>query len=376
MKDNNIDEMESPIPQEVIDAFKEDMKEIDPINELNIMNADELLADIRKTDPTYNPPQLSNILNMHSHQIDVGKMNPITMEILNNYQINPPEYVFHPCLETQGICFIYAAAGLGKTLFALNLAYAIAGGGEFLKYICPKPRKVLYIDGEMKFSQLAARIALIKSSHGVLDFPENFGVLTPDELQKHGIRMPKVDTLYGQDVYNQIIDKFGYEVIVIDNLSVLTTLDENKSHEWMIVIDWLLFLRAKGKSIIVVHHAGKDKNGYRGSSRLLDCADTAISLQPVNDDNVEDVYAEGKKFKIVYQKSRSFGGKDAVSYEVTLEQQMFSYRSIEQSVLDKVVECLNAKMSQREIARELLISQPTVNRLIKKARIAGRVRDY
>ena len=62
-----------------------------------------------------------------------------------------------------------------------------------------------------------------------------------------------------------------------------------------------------------------------------------------------------------------------MSYEVTLEQQMFSYRSIEQSVMDRVVDCLNAKMSQREIARELLISQPTVHRLIKKARIAGRV---
>ena len=221
------------------------------------------------------------------------------MEILNNYQITPPEYVFHPCLETQGICFIYAAAGLGKTLFALNLAYAIAGSGEFLKYSCPKPRKVLYIDGEMKFSQLATRIALIKNAHGELDFPENFGVLTPDELQKNGIRMPKVDTLYGQDIYNQIIDKFGYEIIVIDNLSVLTTLEENKSHEWMIVIDWLLSLRAKGKSIIVVHHSGKDKNGYRVYSRLLDISYTAISHQTVNDDNVEDTYDTGRKFKIV-----------------------------------------------------------------------------
>ena len=153
-------------PKELIDAFNQDVKEIDPVNELNIMNADELLADIRKTDPDYIPPNYSNIINMHTHQIDVGKMNPVTMEILNNYQITPPEYVFHPCLETQGICFIYAAAGLGKALFALILAYAIAGGGEFLKYSCPKPRKVLYIDdGEMKFSQLATRIALIKKMH-------------------------------------------------------------------------------------------------------------------------------------------------------------------------------------------------------------------
>ena len=44
--------------------------------------------------------------------------------------------------------------------------------------------------------------------------------------------------------------------------------------------------------------------------------------------------------------------------KVTLEQQMFSYRSIEQSVMDRVVDCLNAKMSpERDSTGELLISQ-------------------
>ena len=45
---------------------------------------------------------------------------------------NPLEYAMFPWLPIQGIAFIYAATGVGKTLFTLNVAYAIGSGGDFL----------------------------------------------------------------------------------------------------------------------------------------------------------------------------------------------------------------------------------------------------
>ena len=165
------------------------------------------------------------------------------------------------------------------------------------------------------------------------------------------------------------------DVIIFDNLSMLSSFDENKSNEWKPIQDWLLHLRrVLKKTIIIVHHSGKEKNGYRGTSRLLDCADTAISLQPANESLEEDI-TFGKKFKIVYQKSRSFGGKDALPFEAFLDNGTWHYKSMEQTDMDRIVELISLKMSQRDIAKELGISLGKANKLIQKGRKLGLIRD-
>ncbi len=51
--------------------------------------------------------------------------------------------------------------GLGKTHVSLNVAYAVATGGEFLGWKAPQPRRVLFIDGEMPGALLQERLAAI-----------------------------------------------------------------------------------------------------------------------------------------------------------------------------------------------------------------------
>ena len=332
---------------------------------------EDLINELKALDPNFTP---TNVVSLNANgQIDVEKLTVIKFSELQAIEPPPIEYVLSPVLPIQGLAFVYAATGIGKTLFTLNLAYAIAGGGNFLKYSCPKPRRVLYVDGEMAFNQIHSRIIQISKHQGDLFFPDNFHLITPDKILP--FRVPQIDDTCGQEAYNKILELHNIEVVVFDNLSMLSSIDENKSNEWKRVQDWLLYLRSIGKSIIVVHHAGKDKNGYRGTSKMLDCADVAISLQPCSDEALEENDIKGKKFKIVYQKARLFGGKEALSYEANLEAGIWSHRSIELSILDRVIESLNAGMSQREMAKELFISQSTVNRLIKKARLTGRVKS-
>lgn len=333
---------------------------------------EDLIKELQALDPSFKPT--SNVVSINPNaDLDADKINVLNFSDLKSSVPAPIEYVLHPVLPIQGIGFIYAATGIGKTLFTLNLAYAIAQGGNFLKYSCQKPRKVLYVDGEMAFNQVHSRVIQISSNQGELDFEENFSLITPDKILP--FRVPQIDDEYGQRVYANLLTKFNIEVVIFDNLSMLSSVDENKSNEWKRVQDWLLYLRSIGKTILVVHHAGKDKNGYRGTSKMLDCADVAISLQPCSDEALEENDVKGKKFKIVYQKARLFGGKEALSFEANLEAGVWSHRSIELSILDRVIESLNAGMTQRDMAKELLISQSTVNRLIKKARITGRVKS-
>ena len=332
------------------------------------MTLSELIADIQKDDPTYLPPSKTNVVPLKPTATEENII-PIAWSDFKKDVPKPIEYIFYPCLPVQGIAFIYAATGLGKTLFTLNLAWAIAGGGNFLKYTCPKPRKVLYVDAEMAHNQIYGRLKAIEERQGVLDFEENLHILTPDKILPY--RLPRLDVIEDQMLYQKIIEKGNFEVIIFDSLALLSSFDENKSHEWVIIQDWLLYLRSLGKTIIIIHHAGKNTAGYRGTSRMLDCVDTAISLQPVAEEGLEDENVTAKKFNVVYQKARLFGGKEALPFEASLDHGFWSHRSTEQTDLEKVTEKVNAGMSQREIAKELLTTQSRVFRLITKARKLG-----
>src|SRR5215470_9289787 len=63
--------------------------------------------------------------------------------------IPPRESLLSPILLEQSLAMIHAWRGVGKTHVALGIAYAVASGGSFLGWKAERPRKVLYLDGEM-----------------------------------------------------------------------------------------------------------------------------------------------------------------------------------------------------------------------------------
>src|SRR5689334_18940338 len=65
------------------------------------------------------------------------------------HEYPPVEHVVKPWLNKRGIVMVAAWRNTGKTYFGLALAYAIATGGKFLDFEVPKPRPVLFVDGEM-----------------------------------------------------------------------------------------------------------------------------------------------------------------------------------------------------------------------------------
>jgi len=313
-----------------------------------------------------------NVVNFKSEE-EWTKINPLVHEKIMAVKLAPTEMVMSPWLPVQGVSFIYAATGVGKTLFTLNIAYAIAGGGKFLKYQCPKPRKVLYIDGEMSYKEVYFRYTDIVKQQGELFFKENFHLFNPEAVLPY--KLPKICSPEGQSFYNYKIKELGIEVLVLDNLSTLSAIDENNSEQWKLIQDWLIDLRSKGLTIIVVHHAGKDKKGYRGTSRMLDIVNTAISLQDITGDQLESEMSANKTFKIEYQKKRGFSGKDALPFEVSLTDRGWVFQSMESTNLIKISEMLNNGMRQVNIARELSISESYVSKIAKIARRNGMLKE-
>ncbi len=158
-----------------------------------------------------------------------------------------------PWLPAQGLVMVYAERGIGKTYFALNVAHAVATGGSYLNWPASDRRRVLYLDGEMPAPTMQQRSRAIAGYNPPDDLDEWFRLVTPD-LQDAAA--PDLSTKQGQArVEPHLVD---IDLVVIDNLSTLCrTGVENEAESWLPVQEWLLKLRRRGMSAIVVHHAGK-----------------------------------------------------------------------------------------------------------------------
>lgn len=117
--------------------------------------------------------------------------------------------------------------------------------------------------------------------------------------------MPDISSTEGQAVIEPHLAET--EFVVIDNLSTLCRSGrENESGSWGPVQGWLLDLRRRGITVLVVHHSGKN-GGQRGTSRREDVLDLVLNLRRPQDYSSED----GAKFEVHVEKGRSIFGSDA-----------------------------------------------------------------
>ena len=315
--------------------FDESLKEIAEVEKLGIKNMDDF----------YNPKIISIGIN----------------DFLSK-KLPQREYIIEPCLPKQGLIMLYAKRGIGKTYFALLLASRIAAGESLFnnRWKVNKKWRVLYLDGEMPANAMQERLKTLIDKPCELN--NNLSIITRD-LQINGI-MPNLADKEGQESLNIIIKDF--DVVIIDNLSTLARgVKENEASSWNSIGEWALKLRSQGKSIIFIHHAGKDNN-QRGTSKKEDILDTVINLkQPVDYDS-----KQGSRFEVHFEKSRGFAGDEAKPFEIKLElnndKAEWHISEIEDLELKRVLELSNEGLSQRDIANETNISLSKVNRILKK----------
>ena len=196
------------------------------------------------------------------HAVDIGDF--LSMEI------PPREMVLAPVLPSQGLTMLYAARGVGKTFVGLGMAYAVATGGAFFRWQAPEPRKVLYVDGEMPASAMQERLAqIVQGAEIEPPSADYLRVITPD-LQEDGI--PDISSTKGQAAIEDYLE--GVSLVIVDNLSTLCRYGrENEAESWEPMQEWLLSLRRRGFSVLLVHHAGKG-----GNQRAPRSARTASTL--------------------------------------------------------------------------------------------------
>jgi hypothetical protein len=282
----------------------------------------------------------------------------------------PREMVLEPWLPQKGLALVYSH-GVGKTLLGLTVGYAAACGGAFLGFNAPKPRSVLYIDGEMPVETMQGRLEAIRVGFASeIRNPALFRILSGDFTARG---LPDLATLDGQAEIDAVIG--DAELIIIDNISTLVRSGkENEGESWLPVQGWALGHRRAGRSVLFIHHAGKG-GLQRGTSRREDILDTVINLKRPTDYRAD----QGARFVLSFEKARGFFGDNAQSFEARYEERagagLWTRTTATDAELTRVIEALRDGLSIREAAEELGLHKSKVERLKKKAIEKGLLHD-
>ena len=289
--------------------------------------------------------------------------------------LEPVSYVVDPVFPNQGIIELYSWRGRGKTNFALEAGACVSiGAPKFFHWEIPKPRPVVYVDGEMDAPSLQERLREIFAGHKEHGLPpENqFRLITPD-LQ-HG-RFPNISTRDGQRRIEDFLTGRG-ELIFFDNLSSLCPSDEeNEIETWNLVQPWLLSLRRKGYTSVFLQHAGKS-GAQRGTSNREDLINIVISLKSPASYEAE----EGLRAEVHIEKLR---GKTVGVLVQPFEIQMqsidgatqWTMRPLRELIKKQAIEMFERSAKDRDVCEILRLSRYQVYRLRKDWEKSSREKD-
>ena len=267
-----------------------------------------------------------------------------------------------PILPERSLAMLYAPRGVGKSWLGLSMGLAVAAGESLLRWSAPRPRNVLYIDGEMPLVSLQERLKVITAGYGG-DIPnDGFRILAADNVEGE----INLSTEHGQEAIEPLLS--GIDLLILDNLStLLTSRSETASDAWVPMQNWLLQLRREGKSVLLIHHAGTNGR-QRGTSRREDALDTVIALRRPEDYSPE----QGARFEIHFEKLRNrVDSAGAMPFEARLEtldtdgQQRIRWSSsdLKPPMLMRAAELFGEGLTVREVAATLRISKSEAGRL-------------
>lgn len=216
-----------------------------------------------------------------------------------------------PWLPVGGIVMAYGPRGIGKTFLDLAMAVSLCTGTPFLRWESPQPTGVLHVDGEMDLDDLRGRVTAL--------LPEPPKAPLVFLTSQHVYRTLEKDLILTdpdvrQEITKILDDRPELRVLIIDNISCLFSgIDEDRKKDWEPIAAWLIRLRHRGISIILVHHAGKGGQ-QRGTSGREDSLDTVIQLKkPAGYEQ-----QEGCHFELSFEKCRSAKGDTLEPIDVKL----------------------------------------------------------
>ena len=285
------------------------------------------------------------------------------------------EHLIAPWLKTGESALVWAPPGCGKSMLTLSLALMMAGGGKVMDWSNASPKKVLLMDGEMNMADLQERTRDLLPSVEGCDAAlagANLRILARQD-QDPDADFPDLATDGGQRRTIKRVRDGKYAVVILDNFSTLASCyDENDAAAFNDIVKFLMRLKQAGIGCIMVHHANKGGQGYRGSTKLATTFEAIFGMKR----GQRDTPGTSLAFEIAWEKYRGADyDANTRSRSVRLMQGFegsglrweFGAAAGEQvRELVSLVRSLEYS-TQKELADALGVDQSTISRMRNKA---------
>jgi len=306
---------------------------------------------------------LTFIINNQYHERMTNANPPLMLSAaaLLAADIAPRRDLLAPLLSADSAALVYGPGGIGKSLFALSLAWAVAAGGSFLGWRSPRPHRVLYVDGEMGVAAVRERLALLGPP------PDGLAIMAHD--LGHGPGGGLLDLSEDAGIERLMTAWNRPELVVLDTLSSLVGLRSGEAERWARVQRFLLHQRRRRRAVLLVHHANR-KGAMRGSTRREDLLDLVIALRRPDDGPP----AGGARFEVHVEKARR-GATPLAPILATLEtdagRAAWRWGPAYGGRVERAAALLNRGLSISEAGEALGLSRTSLFRLKAEARQRG-----
>lgn len=268
------------------------------------------------------------------------------------------------------LTLVFASTGLGKTVWALQVANDISSTD-----------KVLYLDLELSDVQFRKRY----TDNFTNDFHFNDNLYIVNFQRRFSIPDGSNYDQFFLDSLKELLNETGAKIVFIDNMTRLISADTDKAQNAKPLMDKLNDIKFDyGLTMVLLEHSRKTDNSrpisindLQGSKMKVNFADAVICIgQSARDKSLRYV----KQLK-VRSSELEYDDENVVIYELDQRDSFLQFVFMDygrerehlsspsevdrDTLIDKVKEMLEQGNSQRYIANELGIAVGTVNKYSK-----------
>jgi hypothetical protein len=279
--------------------------------------------------------------------------------------------ILGPWLRTAESAMVWAPTGVGKSWFALSCALAVAGGGTFLGWAAEAPRRVLYIDGEMSLAELRERMGVLLQCVPGIDSEAASRNL---DIYCRQHQEPEADfwDILKPEHHTKLVrglTRGRYALVIFDNFTTLSDSlqDENAVGALKPATALMMKLKAAGVATMLIHHANKGGDSYRGSTALAATFEAIWGLKALEDGSVPD--GVGARFLLELGKFRGRRDDTMDERKVWLAADGWHAEPPVDPQVMRLVRLLSSRrfINQTELAAELGTTQGTVSKRLAVA---------
>jgi hypothetical protein len=211
----------------------------------------------------------------------------VSLDFWHARELPPLDPLLGDLFTTTSRIMLVGPTGLGKTTILMAAGFVMADGTDFLHWRGGgKPRRVLYIDGEMSRRLFRSRIDDAARRHG--NRPSGFYAFSREDFEE----MPPLDTEPGQKYIDHVIEALGgIDMLMLDNIQALTMGDLRDPESWRRVLPWMRQLTARGIGQTWAHHTGHNEDRAYGDKGREWQLDTVILLETIERPDTDIAFA-------------------------------------------------------------------------------------